>query len=96
MESALEIPITWLLFATMLAFIGWMLLGDYRRVVLPTFRVATSIKIFLYSSLRPTVTTEYLGILLIVLAAWFFIAGLLGIGAWVAVALTGLVNIQLH
>lgn len=65
----------------MLACIGLMLLGDYRRIVLSKHRLVMSIKVSLYAVLRPTATMEYVGILFIVISTWLFIAGLFGLAA---------------
>lgn len=81
MKPSLEIPITWLLFGTMLACIGLMLLGDYRRVVLSKHQLVMSIKVLLHAVLRPTATMEYVGIFFIVVSAWLIIAGLFGLAA---------------
>jgi len=89
MESGLEIPITWLLFGATLAGIGLTQLGEYRHIVSSKSRLAMSIKVFLHAVLRPMATKEHFGTPLLILSAWFFIAGLLGLAAWLGGILAG-------
>lgn len=93
MKFALEISITWLLFGTMLACIALMLLGDHRGIVLSRSRMLTSIRVLLHAVLRPSATMEYFGIVLMVISAWFFIAGLCALATWLGGVLAGLVKI---
>lgn len=77
----------------MLACIGLVLLGDYRPIVFSKRRFVVLIKVFLHAVLRPAATTEYFGIFLMVLSAWFFLAALVGVAVWLGWVLTGLVKI---
>ena len=90
MPLALELPVTWMLFGTMLGCMGLMLLGDYRRVVFSNPHLVTWLRVFLHGVLHPTPTNTYLGIIFIVLSACFFIASMLALAVWLLSIVTGL------
>ena len=90
MPLALELPVTWMLFGTMLGCMGLMLLGDYRRIVLSKPRLVTVVRVFLHRVLHPTPTNTYLGIVFVVLSACLFIASMLALAVWFLSIVTGL------
>jgi hypothetical protein len=76
--GGLEIPIALLLFGALLATLGVLLLGEYRRAFFENPRAVMSFEVFTQIT-QFGGTPGYLGVLLLFFSVFFIFAGLLGL-----------------
>jgi len=88
--SGWGIPLGLIAFGAVLAVLGVLLLGEYRRVFFADPERTMSVEVFLQLLFHPAATPAYLGVVLLFAAAWFVIIGLFALALLSGAVLQGL------